>query len=841
MPLRSVHVQSGLSGVQSLTSFNWTPIAAPGAVVTLVNNCSQGISDCTWKVSGLSMASGRDPGLWINAYGGARNGTIPRLVNNCAAGIPDCLWNIDKGMISSATDGRLALNAYGGAKDGGTPTLVDNCTSSIADCRWTLHKGTIASDTNATLLINAYGGARDGGPLRLVANCPAGNPDCAWLSSPLIQGPGAWTASLRGIADVHNHQFANLAFGGRFVVGSPAGAANVSLATGVDHAIHGFNHVNDVVGNLMDGRVGMPESGFDGFTSWPTFADTDHQKAYKDWLFNAVQGGLRLMVMFAVDSPQLCHGTGNDGRDCDDEFATIQMQLQAAVQLQDEIDAQNGGAGKGWYRIVKSPAEARAAVAAGKLAVVLGVETLNSLGTTPSIQRLAALRNQFGVRHIFPIHQADNYFGGASYFEERLQRQGNVPGDVGGPEEWITRFATVTTDPCPQYEKYGRCNAHGLSDGGKAFLPEIMLAGVIFDVDHMSEKAMLDAEQIAERYGYPVISSHAGFNAVAHSGATVWHVNPVAGDPLPKQVWTSAQDHEGQLTEPEYRRVVADGGLVGVMLSQGRDLRDIQTYARPPGRKQIPHLCGRTSETFTQAYLYAVDHGSGQAVAIGTDLNTPSLLQPGPRFGTDRCPGRFDASTPDQAPALQYPFLARASGASMDKMRLGSRLVDFNTQGFATIGQLPDLIADMEALGVDPADLDPLFHSAEAYIKMWEKAEAASRAMPSKRMGFSMTPAQLAADKPQTFTVSAADYYWGNALQGDVWVDGNRVGTTGTPITMTFKSTTIPPKCVPQLGPDGKPVQDCEPAQTVPPVVQIVVKSTGYMDGAPQSVNFGAP
>ena len=43
-------------------------------------------------------------------------------------------------------------------------------------------------------------------------------------------------------------------------------------------------------------------------------------------------------------------------------------------ELQDYIDAQNGGPGKGWFRIVTSPYEARRVINEGKLAVVLGIE-----------------------------------------------------------------------------------------------------------------------------------------------------------------------------------------------------------------------------------------------------------------------------------------------------------------------------------------------------------------------------------------------------------------------------------------------------------------------------------
>ena len=42
--------------------------------------------------------------------------------------------------------------------------------------------------------------------------------------------------------------------------------------------------------------------------------------------------------------------------------------------MQDYIDAKSGGAGLGWYRIVRDPEEASRTIAAGKLAVVLGSE-----------------------------------------------------------------------------------------------------------------------------------------------------------------------------------------------------------------------------------------------------------------------------------------------------------------------------------------------------------------------------------------------------------------------------------------------------------------------------------
>src|SRR3546814_18942075 len=49
-------------------------------------------------------------------------------------------------------------------------------------------------------------------------------------------------------------------------------------------------------------------------------------------------------------------------------------QVKYLYQLQDYVDAQEGGPGKGWFRIVSSPADARKVINDGKLAVVPGLE-----------------------------------------------------------------------------------------------------------------------------------------------------------------------------------------------------------------------------------------------------------------------------------------------------------------------------------------------------------------------------------------------------------------------------------------------------------------------------------
>jgi hypothetical protein len=63
------------------------------------------------------------------------------------------------------------------------------------------------------------------------------------------------------------------------------------------------------------------------------------------------------------------------------------------------------------------------------------------------------------------------------------------------------------------------------------------------------------------------------------------------------------------------------------------------------------------------------------------------------------------------------------------RSRAGSREFDFNTDGLAHIGLLPDFLRDLVHVGMTDAQLDPLFSSADAFLRMWESCEARSAAI----------------------------------------------------------------------------------------------------------------
>ena len=78
----------------------------------------------------------------------------------------------------------------------------------------------------------------------------------------------------------------------------------------------------------------------------------------------------------------------------------------------------------------------------------------------------------------------------------------------------------------------------------------------------------------------------------------------------------------------------------------------------------------------------------------------------------------------------------RAGKARFTRPTIGERALDFNTEGFVHIGLLPELLEDARLGGATKADLEPLFRSAEGYIRLWERAEARFRTLPQPDIPF---------------------------------------------------------------------------------------------------------
>ena len=163
------------------------------------------------------------------------------------------------------------------------------------------------------------------------------------------------------------------------------------------------------------------------FTDWPNAPSAPRTRCSITSGWSAPTcPGLRLLVQHATTNKVLCElviGIGANPKryDCNDMVAVDRI-IEETYALERYIDALSGGPGKGWFRIVFSPAEAREEIKAGKLAVVLGIETSNlfdcflvpfgefSKCTEADVVAKLDEYHAKGVRVLFPVHKYDNGF-----------------------------------------------------------------------------------------------------------------------------------------------------------------------------------------------------------------------------------------------------------------------------------------------------------------------------------------------------------------------------------------------------------------------------------------------
>lgn len=558
--------------------------------------------------------------------------------------------------------------------------------------------------------------------------------------------PRAWDdGDVYGIAEIHSHMLNEAAFGGG---GMFHGASFHRL--GVERALpdcersHGPEGRRDIVGFFNDQNTGFDiqallpvastgefeefnhlTAGYPDFPDWPNaWRRSTHNTMYYRWLERAYLGGLRLMVQHATGNSVLCELTVGIGAQetlysCND-MVSVDRAIERAHELERYIDAQSGGPGRGWFKIVGSPAEAREVIGEGKLAVVLGIEISNVFDcfvtekegfercTADSVRAKLDAYHEKGVRVLFPVHKYDNAFsagdgqggmielgnlvnsghysnfiadcppisaafdggevtfGGVNRPREVYDAPSvlDMAGFVMNPLRALAPVATAILEPSIPGE---HCQQHGLTPLGETLMRELMARGMLIDVAHLPKWSLQRAYEILEEADYPATKTHGNSN-------------------------------DGRI----YRL----GGLVGTRL----------------GRCADPNRPDAMTRDFTRAVDEAVENGAYPAEGLRFDLNG-FAGGPLPRFGEDaRCGG-------EQANPVEYPFTSYDGQITFTAPRLGNRDVDFNTEGMIHIGLLPELIEDARRGGATDEALEPLFRSAEAYIRMWEKAERRAAAM----------------------------------------------------------------------------------------------------------------
>ncbi|MGE3277778.1 MAG: HYR domain-containing protein [Vicinamibacterales bacterium] len=548
-------------------------------------------------------------------------------------------------------------------------------------------------------------------------------------SMPALTQPA--TGPVRGIIDMHAHMFSNLGFGGVLFWGAPYddGGINEALpwcdyswkfpTTGftglpgtvvpfLGYEMHGPTALQPVAHPIsLAMEEGLhPVAGTGSFEGWPTYQTLTHQQMYYKWVERAYLGGLRMMVQLAVSNEALC-GTGKRRTDftCDDMEA-VDKQIQATKDLEKAIDLMDDGQrnGSGWYRVAYKPSEAREFIRNGKMAVVLGIEVDSLFGCKPGTSCSSTfIKGQLtkywnlGVRHVFPIHQYDNGFGGAAIFRNELNAANRIVAgnhfqvrDCSAEGYDYNVGSSVATDflalllhgaaPPDQsyYDQFAAdCNARGLTSTGRTLIHAMMDMGFIIDVDHMSRLMVDDVLDIARQRNYPLVSGHSQYNG-------------------------GEGGNEFSLTDAQVATLKELGGMVSAITPKGK--------------------CS-TSAGFAYQYRTAVAGMAASpgdpfaAVGFSTDMNGFGGST-GPRFFTSDCPAGTDGA-PNTS--LQYPFTG-VMGGSFNVQRTGDHDFDFNAQGLAHYGLLADFFADLKNVGLTTSELEPLLNSAESYIRLWTRA-----------------------------------------------------------------------------------------------------------------------
>ena len=158
---------------------------------------------------------------------------------------------------------------------------------------------------------------------------------------------------------------------------------------------------------------------------------------------------MRVYVNLFVENRILCEVYPLKQNDCN-EMKSVLKQAQDIRDMQDYIDAQSGGPGKGFFRIVTTPYEARKVINQGKIAVVQGMEVsepfdcgLNNGFPTCDAEQIdfwLDKLDELGVRQLEITNKFDNALTG-------------VAGDNGAPARSPT---AATSSPPASSSTWGR-------------------------------------------------------------------------------------------------------------------------------------------------------------------------------------------------------------------------------------------------------------------------------------------------------------------------------------------------------------------------------------------------
>ncbi len=502
---------------------------------------------------------------------------------------------------------------------------------------------------------------------------------------------------VRGLMDGHMHWVNFEYLGGNFHCGRPWSPYGIPYALPDCSSIEGPGGATAPMQNFLN--FGNPVSPHDT-RGWPQLTSWGHSNLtyegnYYRWVQRVWMAGERLMVMPVNENRALCELQDNRRTNCD-EMDTTRLELDDIYKLQDYVDAQAGGPGKGFFQIVTNPFEARRVINEGKMAVVLEMEISEPFGcmgtdgnsTCDQAQVDRELQELYdrGVRSSLLLNKFDNPLTGVRFDSGPVGALINAGNKVSSGQFWSAEtctgpehdnqidggvpggfLATLLNDlgvpggTLPTYPPAPHCNTRGLTALGAHTVDAMMGKGMIVNPDHMSQKGVDATIKLAEARHYSgVISPH------------------------------------GWMDPRNWPRIWALGGMAfpNSGSSVNAYVQEWQKY-RP---KQTPYFFG---------------WGWGADLGGLAEQGTP--------------PGAGD-------PHVSYPFKSLDGSTTIDRQHTGERTFDYNNDGVAHYGLYADWTDEVRQLG-GPRIADDLLNGPEAYLQMWERAVGvpATHCLPRKR------------------------------------------------------------------------------------------------------------
>jgi len=490
---------------------------------------------------------------------------------------------------------------------------------------------------------------------------------------------------VRGVFDGHMHWMTFEYLGGNFHCGRPWHPYGIPDALPDCAGIEGPKGAAAPVQNFLN--YGSPVAPHDT-TGWPKLTEwgrenLTYEGTYYRWLERAWMTGLRLIAMPVNENRELCQLILNRRNPCD-EMNTVRKGIDDINQLQDYVDAQAGGPGKGFFQIVRDPFEARKVINEGRMAVVLEVEVselFNCRGADPSSCSRETIDSGLddlyarGVRSSLLLNKFDNPLSGVrfdsgpigvlinaanrnsygSFWDAETcrgrERDNTIETGVPPASSFLGGLLGQLGVPggtVPAYPPAPHCNTRGLTQLGHHTVQRMMDMGMIVNPDHMSQRAVDDTLTLAESRGYSgVISPH------------------------------------GWMDPRNWPRIFQLGGMAFPGAGSAEDFVDAWDAYRP---QATPHYFG---------WGYGADLGG---------LATQGAPAP-----------------PGSPNGVTYPFTSLDGRTTIERQRTGERVFDYSQEGIAHYGLYAEWYEELRKTGGQQL-VDDMLRGPEAYLQMWERS-----------------------------------------------------------------------------------------------------------------------